>query len=119
MLFPMLNVGSAIARRSAKHHHRIRRGAGLIVALDRIPQQIAGHKHIGPVGEQRGQAALDHDDIVKLPGVVGHWVAVAVGIDHVRGGSRQDAGVQRGSRESGCSHGGLRRSWRGGSGRVG
>ena len=92
-LLPPLHIGTPVARWAAKHHHRVGRGPQSVIAFDRIPEQIAGHEHVGSVGEQRGQATLNRDDVAELPGVVGHGLSVAVGVN--------DLGGWRGKRPNG------------------
>ena len=69
-----------MTRRATEYHHGVRRGADVRLALDRIPQQITGDEYIGPIRKQRRQAPLNHHDVLELPGVVRHGLAIALRI---------------------------------------
>src|SRR5436190_19747753 len=65
----------------AKNDHRVRRGAVLSAASDRVQEQVAGDEDLGVVAEERFQPALDGHDPAELLGVVGDGLAVTFGID--------------------------------------
>jgi len=81
-----LQAGSAATLRPPEGHEHLRRDAGLVVALHRVPEQVAGDGHVGIVAELRRDAAMDLDDVVDLLGVVRHRHSVALGVDELGGG---------------------------------
>src|SRR4051812_16886429 len=80
-LLEPLYVRTAIAPGPAEGDHGIGRGAGLVVSLDGIPEEVARDEHVGIIAEERLEATDQGGDPLELQGVIGHRHAVAVGID--------------------------------------
>src|SRR5690606_35381549 len=84
-VFDPLFVGAAVSLGATEDDHRIGGGAGFVVSLDGIPQQVAGDEYVRVVAEQGVEPAFDGDDPLELAGVVGHRLTVIFGlVDLVR-----------------------------------
>ena len=85
--FPLL-VGTAVTLGPAEDHHRVGGRADLRFALDRIPEQVARHEHVGPVVEDPIEPLLDGHDPLELERVLGHGLPVTIRINDLglRGG---------------------------------
>ena len=50
------------------------------LALDRIPEQVAGDEDVGVMEEESLEPLLDQDDPLELERVLGHGLTVVVGV---------------------------------------
>src|SRR5439155_21426624 len=72
-----LKVRAAVSLRATEDHENIGSDPRLVVALDGIPEQLAGDEDVRIVPIERIEAALDRDDAAELHRVVCHRLAVA------------------------------------------
>jgi len=80
VLFPLL-VRGAVPLGPAKDDVHVRGLHDLWVILHRIPELVAGHEHLVIVAKHTREALVQQGDPTELFGVVGHGLAVALGVD--------------------------------------